>query len=100
MGEQPFINAAAATQAAARFLREVYTGADAVRVEELELPDDDAGQAFWRVTLSYIDTLEPAKQGFSGIAQMVNPVWFRVYKVFDIDAKSGEVKRMKIRKVD
>lgn len=65
-------------------------GVSNVQLEEVELTDD--GQ-YWLITLSY--PLIP-----SSMALPVNIVSKRNYKVFKIDAKTGEVKSMKIRNVE
>ena len=62
-------------------------GVSNVQLEEVELTEDGG---YWLITLSYplIPSILP-----------VNIVSKRNYKVFKIDAKTGEVKSMKIRTV-
>jgi len=59
-----------------------------VQLEEVELTDDGK---YWLITLSYPVPPEIAALNFN---------FKRKYKVFRIDAKTGEVKSMKIRKVE
>ncbi len=63
-------------------------GPSDVRLEEVELTED--GQ-YWLITLSY-----PLNTGLAGILDTTSR---REYKVFKIDAGTGQVKSMKIRKV-
>lgn len=75
----------AAVQRAMQYLRSLMTDVRSPRLEELELSDNER---FWFVTLSFD---EPA-HGVLGYAT-------RSYKIFKIDALSGEVRSMKIREV-
>ena len=59
-----------------------------VQLEEVEISDDGG---YWLITLSYPVATELAALNFN---------FKRKYKVFTIDAKTGEVKSMKIRKVE
>jgi len=59
-----------------------------VQLEEVEISDDGR---HWLITLSYPVAPELAALNFN---------FKRKYKVFTIDAKTGEVKSMKIRKVE
>jgi hypothetical protein len=62
-----------------------------VQLEEVELSDD--GQ-YWLITLSY-----PERPHDVALVP-INFAFKRKYKVFKIDAKTGEVKSMKIRNVE
>jgi hypothetical protein len=67
-----------------------------VQLEEVELTDD--GQ-YWLITLSY--PLFPPRMALAGNPELpINLALKRKYKVFKIDAKTGEVKSMKIRNVE
>lgn len=59
-----------------------------VQLEEVELTED---RKYWLITLSYPVGPELAPLNFN---------FKRKYKVFKIDAGTGEVKSMKIRRVD
>lgn len=59
-----------------------------VQLEEVEISDDGK---YWLITLSYPVPPELAALNFN---------FKRKYKVFTIDAQTGEVKSMKIRKVE
>jgi len=82
-----------AAQRASAYFSGLYAdqGVSNVQLEEVELTDD--GQ-YWLITLSYpVGLLSQAPANF-----LVNSN--RKYKVFKIDAKTGEVKSMKIRQVE
>jgi hypothetical protein len=74
-----------AAQRASQYFASLYADQDVsnVQLEEVELTDD--GQ-YWLITLSY-----PSNAVFIDVD--------RNYKVFKVDAKTGEVKSMKIRNV-
>ena len=77
-----------AAQRASAFLAGLYTDQDVsnVQLEEVELSDDGKR---WMITLSFP---EPSQLGTFKFR--------RKYKVFTIDAKTGDVKSMKIREVE
>jgi hypothetical protein len=60
-----------------------------VQLEEVELTDDEK---YWLITLSY-----PLTQK---IAVLNLPVIKREYKLFKVDTQTGQVRAMKIRKLD
>jgi hypothetical protein len=70
-----------------------------IRLEEVEISD---GDRFWLVTLS---ALVPAQKAanidgqipLSALATIFKPDTERVYKVFTVDASTGDVRSMKIR---
>ena len=80
-----------ATKLATDYLTSLYdqqlSTSDAIRLEEVELTEDEK---YWLITLSF---------------QSVNPtgtIFFpprREYKVFRINAETGELQSMKIREV-
>lgn len=73
---------------AAEYLRAFFPDADAIQLEEIEVTDDNS---YWFITLSYENT--------DGVIN--SKIWIntrsRKYKIFKIDATSGEVRSMKIR---
>ena len=79
-----------AAQKASEYFAGLYKdqGLSNVQLEEVELTDDGK---YWLITLSYPVPPEIAALNFN---------FKRKYKVFRIDAKTGEVKSMKIRKVE
>ena len=79
-----------AAQKASEYFAQLYPveGASNVQLEEVELSDDGK---YWFITLSY--PLPPE-------VPVLNFNFKRKYKVFKIDAKTGEVKSMKIRRVE
>jgi hypothetical protein len=79
-----------AAQRASEYFGRLYAdqGVSNVQLEEVELTADEQ---YWLITLSYPEVP----------LNMVPVLNFKKkYKVFKIDAKTGEVKSMKIRKVD
>jgi hypothetical protein len=84
-----------AVQSAESYARELFGDADLrhLRLEEVALSDD--GQR-WNVTLGWV---EPAvvQPGIvlNGSVQKLP----RIYKLFEVDAESGQVSAMKIRDV-
>jgi hypothetical protein len=74
---------AQAADSAAKYLASLVPLGEPPRVEETELAEDERS---WSVTLSFQDPSTPF-------------MLRRQYKVFRIDAYSGEVKSMKIRQV-
>jgi hypothetical protein len=79
-----------AAQRASEYFAGLYQdqGLSNVQLEEVELTDDGK---FWLITLSYPG---PRELGTFNISPK------RKYKLFKIDAKTGDVKSMKIRKVE
>lgn len=77
-----------AAQRASEYFASLYQDILNPQLEEVELSDD--GQ-YWFITLSYPVAPELSALNFN---------FKRKYKVFKIDAKTGEVKSMKIRKAD
>ena len=69
-------------------VKEADQGISNVQLEEVELTEDGR---YWLITLSYPVPRELASLNFN---------FKRKYKVFTIDALTGEVKSMKIRKVE
>jgi len=64
-----------------------------ILLEEVER-SEEKGKQWWRITLSV-----PWKD-LGALAAQLNPRVARDYKVFTIDAESGEVASMKIRQLD
>lgn len=73
------IDAKAAAQRARAYLIAVLPGVDGIRLEEIEMTTDDQ---CWLITLSF-DVFPEPKQ----------------YKVFKVNAKTGDVVSMKIREM-
>jgi hypothetical protein len=87
------IDARAAAQAAAAYFRELYPIATASSLEEVELSEDGKR---WLITLSFEMS---AADGPAGIIAPFLPPKTK-FKVFAVDAKSGKVVSMKIRKLE
>lgn len=71
-----------AATAASRYYNELTNSAQLGSIEEIELSEDENR---WIVTLGFLDTLAA-----------FGP---RVYKLFEVDARTGEVLSMRIRNV-
>lgn len=86
----PAIDVKAAVRIAIDYLREFqeFIPAQGIRLEETEY--DDSGT--WLITLSTIDDSDPL---MGRIAQLAGGK--RDYRIFRIDAQTGEVKSMKVR---
>jgi hypothetical protein len=82
------------------YIKKLYENQESLRdlrLEEVELIEDEGPDPFWLVTLSFT---RPTPEPVSALAQIVAPQgnkYYRVYKTFHIDAISGKVKAMKIR---
>ena len=84
-----------AVEAARNFVKRVNVEDELkqLRVEEIESSEDNER---WFVTLGWV---EPAARtiGFSGLTPATIEALPRVYRVFSVDAESGEVISMKMR---
>lgn len=77
------------TKKAVDHLKNFFPDATVIQLEELDLTDDDK---YWNITLSYEGAEAP-------VSAWMNPVRSRKFKIFKIDAVSGEVRSMKIREL-
>ena len=77
-----------ATKSAINYFTDIYgEKIRGIAVEEIELSDDEH---YWYITIGYIDESQSTGY-FQPFGQN------RVYKIFEIDAKDGTVKSMKMR---
>jgi hypothetical protein len=78
-----------AAQRASEYFSALYQNqqVENIQLEEVEITDDDQ---YWLITLSF-----PVKSDLANVF-----TFKRQYKIFKIDSKTGEVKSMKIRKVE
>ncbi|MEL6900515.1 MAG: hypothetical protein AAFP07_06155 [Cyanobacteria bacterium J06606_4] len=98
------VDVTTAVKSAARYLKNIENilGDEAknLRLEEVE-KSEDMGQ--WLITLGYdVPTASPPRSKiFSAPASSTNGSWKfeREYKLFHVNAETGEVESMKIRKV-
>lgn len=83
-----------AVRHAAEYLRQIYPTAEQGRVEEVERSDDDN---YWLITLGFLlpegETRLPSPPMVPDVLRRIK----RLYKIFKIDRRSGEVVSMKIR---
>lgn len=70
------------------YLRGFFPDADKVQLEEIEITDDNL---YWKITLSYESSDMPENANKWLLTKS------RKFKIFKIDAQSGEVRSMKIR---
>jgi hypothetical protein len=89
--KKPKIDARAAASAAAAYFKELYPNVTAFSLEEVELSENGT---HWLITLSF-DI--PPTQGLGMIGFLPPKTKFKVFKV---DAKTGRVVAMKIRKLE
>jgi hypothetical protein len=69
---------------------------DRLLLEEVELSDDESK---WIITFGFDEAIPPERRSpFAPIAASIGN-YVRVYKVITVDAFTGEVKSIKIRKV-
>lgn len=76
-----------ATEKAVEHLKKFYPTVEKVQLEEVELTDDDK---YWNIVLSY-ENMEIIPLSYLQVGQQ------RTFKVFKIDANTGNVRSMKIR---
>ncbi|MDT7688578.1 MAG: hypothetical protein QOE46_1337 [Acidobacteriota bacterium] len=82
-----------AAQTASTYFADLYAqqGVSDVRLEEVEITEDGK---FWLITLSFPDP-DPPPATFTSLMGATGPS--RKYKIFKVDAATGDVKSMKIR---
>jgi len=88
----PKIDARAAANAAASYFKELYSTVKSFSLEEVELSEDGC---FWMITLSF--EIPPGSQ--MGLLTPFQPPRTK-FKVFKVDARTGKVLSMKIRKLE
>lgn len=91
--KKPKIDARAAAAAAAAYFKELYPPTTAYSLEEVELSEDGS---HWLITLSFEI---PATNSLSMALLPFQPPKTK-FKVFKVDAKTGRVIAMKIRKLE
>ena len=87
------IDARQAASAAAAYFKELYPNVVSFSLEEVELSEDGS---HWSITLSFEI---PPTQGLSAALYPFQPPKAK-FKVFKVDAKTGRVIAMKIRKLE
>jgi hypothetical protein len=87
------IDARTAASAAAAYFKELYVNVRAYSLEEVELSEDGS---HWLITLSFEI---PATSGAGNVLLSFQPPKTK-FKVFTVDAKTGKVVAMKIRKLE
>jgi hypothetical protein len=92
------IDVKAAVRIAVRYLQELddFISAEGIRLEETEY--DDAG--FWLITLSTVEAPPTSPLSSDTMRRVLAfEKGKRNYKLFRIDARTGEVKSMKVRQL-
>lgn len=87
------IDARAAASSAAAYFKELYPNVVSFSLEEVELSEDGS---HWLITLSFEI---PANPRLGGVLVQFQPPKTK-FKVFKVDAKTGKVVAMKIRKLE
>ena len=72
------------------YLKKIIPDAARPELEEVELSDDDK---YWFITLSFDGSVAPPPNTFSFLTKS------RLYKIFKVDAYTGEIRSMKIRDI-
>lgn len=93
-----------AAAAAVRYLddiRDLIGNIKNIRLEEIEFAEE---QGVWLVTLGYDAPCQPSSldrflKGGASVALGDVTAYERTYKIFPVDAETGEVQSMKIRSV-
>jgi|ERR1035441_1849701 hypothetical protein len=93
--KKPKVDARAAANAAAEYFKELYPTVTAFSLEEVELSEDGA---HWLITLSFEVPISRLSS-LSNVALAFQPPKTK-FKVFKVDAKTGRVVAMKIRKLE
>lgn len=91
-GPSTRIDARAAANAAARYFRQLYPNVSSCSLEEVELSEDDR---YWLITLGF----EVSAKAGGGIPLLLQPPKTK-FKVFKVNAQTGEVVSMRIRKLE
>jgi len=89
--KKPKVDARAAASAAAAYFKELYPNVTAFSLEEVELSEDGT---HWLITLSF--EIRPVPQTLNALFQPPRTK----FKLFKVDAKTGRVVAMKIRKLE
>jgi hypothetical protein len=93
------IDVKAAVRIAIRYMQELgdFIPSENIRLEETEY--DDTG--FWLITLSTFEPRSSLGLHSETLRRLVEPEKIRrAYKIFRIDARTGEVKSMKVRMLE
>lgn len=85
-----------AAQIAFDYFNDLYADAPIsnVMLEEIERSESE-GESYWLITLGFTDESQTTSGPLASVTR--SP---RRYKVLEVDAKTGEVKSMKIRSVE
>ena len=89
------IDARTAASAAAAYFKELYPNVISFSLEEVELSEDGS---HWLITLSF-EIPAGLGSGFGSVMIALQPPKTK-FKVFKVDAKTGTVIAMKIRKLE
>ena|SRR6266536_5490569 len=86
------IDARSAANAAATYFQQLYSNLTSFSLEEVELSEDEN---YWLITLSF----EVPTKTSGGVPLLLQPPKTK-FKVFKVDARTGEVVSMRIRKLE
>lgn len=88
-----------AVAAAMQAIKEYYEGLQklpGLALEEVELSQDEKT---WLITLGFYEEATVTKSFVEAMQPLTRPRFERKYKLFHVDAESGDVSSMKIRQV-
>jgi hypothetical protein len=83
-----------AAKRALDFYKEIYPSTSGELIEEVEL---DESKQYWLITLSFLGTV--SDNTMSPLSAVLQPKYERNYKIFKVNANSGNVESMKIRQL-
>ncbi|MDQ2785291.1 MAG: hypothetical protein M3Y58_09855 [Chloroflexota bacterium] len=84
-----------AVQIAREQMRQVFGNVEDLQLEEVEQSPDESK---WLVTLSFL-RVDPTSDSFMQTVASLRSPKTRVYKIVTVDAKSGNARSVKIRKL-
>ncbi len=88
-----------AAKAAEEYARELFSADDLrhLRLEEVRLSEDEQ---YWNITLGWVDDAAARPSAVLGNLAFNTQKLPRIYKVFEVDVESGQVRAMKMRDVE
>ncbi|MFN7932570.1 MAG: hypothetical protein U0R19_04535 [Bryobacteraceae bacterium] len=92
------VNAKEAVKNASEYFTDLMNGqVSGITLEEIELSRE---QPDWQVTLSaWIPERKPVPKVANPLSELFQTDHAKIYRLFHVDAETGEVKSMKMRKV-
>lgn len=95
------IDARQAAKLALKYLSDLFPETQSPRaevaLEEVEFSEDEN---YWLITLGFNSEAKSARPALMTAANLFGPAMARKYKVFKVDARTGKVVSMRIRKLE